>query len=650
MSAFPSLFQPVDLGPIRVKNRVVMAPMGTNLAEPEGGVTAGQIRHYQARARGGVGLIIVEDTTIGPRYIQNTTSLDDDRFIPGWRRLTEAVHAHGARIMPQLIHPSFNAPEALNQGAQPVAASPIPSRALRRIPRELTEEEIEKIIEQFARAARRAREAGCDGVQLHCAHVHHLLGSFLSPYYNKRTDRYGGSLEGRLRLPLEVIGRVREALGPNLALLIRVSGDEFLPGGRTLAESRYLAPLLVEAGVDAIHVSAGTTLTSWLTVPPTGSPQALHAPLAAAIRQSVRAPIVLVGRITEPWAAAAVIDRGQADLVCLGRALLADPEWADKAVQGAVEEITPCLGDSWCLVRVARQGKPVACLMNPFLGREDGPADQPTVRPKKVLVAGAGPAGLTAARIAAQRGHRVTVMEKGGKTGGQLQLAAFPPMKQEYAKAVRYLESQARRAGAALELNREVTPEVLESFGPEAVVVATGGAPSLPSGIPGLTGANVVTAWDVLAGRVFPGPKIAVIGGGMVGCETADYLAQVVDDASPGGNQVVVLEMLENVVLDNTSPWRSVLVTRLKSKGVKFILGARVTEILPDGLRYEQNGQGHALTGLDAVVVALGTRSVDPLSQILKDKSIPTYVIGDAQKPGNAAEAIAAGAEVGLRL
>ena len=259
MKSLKHLFTPIGIGAIEVKNRILMAPMEVNLATPDGMVTSSIIHYFTARARGGVGLIITGDTTISAsaRYTVNGLSLHDDRFIPGWRELVRSVHAHGAKIGPQFIHPSFNARPALT-GTHPVAASAIPSYRLRQIPRELRVEEIEEIIEQFGEAARRAQEAGCDALQIHCAHMHHLLGSFLTPLYNKRTDAYGGSLAGRLRLPLEVVRRIRSKVGPGFPILIRISGDEFQPGGRNIQESQYIAPLLVEAGVDAIHISAGT--------------------------------------------------------------------------------------------------------------------------------------------------------------------------------------------------------------------------------------------------------------------------------------------------------------------------------------------------------------------------------------------------------
>lgn len=633
---------------MEVKNRLVMAPMGTNLASQRGEATPSLISYYAARARGGVGLIITDDTTVTSSaiYHPNGLRLHEDCLVQSWKNLTQAVHAHGAKIAPQLIHPSFNAPAAFS-GVQPVAASPIPSRRFREIPRELTVDEIEKIIEQFGEAARRAQEAGCDAVQIHCAHVHHLLGSFLSPLYNKRTDAYGGSLEGRLRLPLEVIRRIRSKVGPGFPILIRISGDELQPGGRTIEESQYIAPILVQAGVDAIQISAGTGNNFWVVVPPTGSPQAPNAYLAEQIKREVDVPIICVGRIKHPWVAEKLLQSGKADMVAMGRALVADPELPNKAARGDWDEIAPCVGDSMCLVFVQMEQK-ISCLINPAAGREEEASLPPATTAKKVLVIGGGPAGMEAARVAALRGHQVTLMERTSKLGGQLLLASFPPMKQEYTCIIQYLANQVKKAGVKVELNREVDPAAVSSFQPEVIIIATGAVPLVPKDIPGIDKKHVVTAWDVLAGRTLVGPKVIVVGGGKVGCETADFIAHPVDDLTPKGNRVTIVEMLENVALDEKSMARSLLIQRLKSKGVEIIVSAKVIEILPDGVKYLKEGREETLRGMDHIVLAMGAKSENALSE--KIAGIPTLIIGDAKHPRTALEAIAEGWEIGRKI
>ncbi|MBM4332630.1 MAG: FAD-dependent oxidoreductase [Deltaproteobacteria bacterium] len=648
MTKIKNLFSPIKIRSMEVRNRLVMAPMGTNLASQEGEVTPSLISYYEARARGGVGLIITDDTTITSSaiYHPNGLRLHDDRLIQSWKNLTQAVHAQGAKIAPQLIHPSFNAPSAFS-GVQPVAASPIPSRRFREIPRELTVEEIEKIIEQFAEASRRAQEAGCDAVQIHCAHAHHLLGSFLSPLYNKRTDAYGGSLEGRLRLPLEVIRHIRSKVGPGFPILIRISGDEFQPGGLAIEESRYIAPLLVQAGVDAIQVSAGTGNNFWLVIPPTGTPEAPNASLAEQIKRRVDVPVICVGRILHPWVAENLLQSGKADMVAMGRALVADPELPNKAAQGDWDEIAPCVGDSMCLVSVQMEQK-ISCLINPAAGREEEASLLPATTAKKVLVIGGGPAGMEAARVSALRGHQVTLMERTSKLGGQLLLASFPPMKQEYTCIIQYLANQVKKAGVKVELNRKVDPAAVSSFLPEVIIIATGAGPLVPKDIPGIDKKHVVTAWDVLAGRTLVGPKVVVVGGGKVGCETADFIAHPVDDLTPKGNRVTIVEMLENVALDEKSMARSLLIQRLKSKGVEIIVSAKVVEILPDGVKYLKEGREETLRGMDHIVLAMGAKSENVLSE--KIAGIPTLIIGDAKHPRTALEAIAEGWEIGRKI
>ena len=642
------LFDPLRIGAMDVKNRLVMAPMGTNLASLEGKVTPSLVSYYQARARGGVGLIITDDTTITSSaiYHPHGLRLDQDPLIQSWKELTQAVHVYGAKIAPQLVHPSFNAPSVFS-GVQPVAASPIPSRRFREIPRELTAEEIREIVRQFGEASRRAQEAECDAVQIHCAHMHHLLGGFLSPLYNKRTDTYGGSLEGRLRLPLEVIQHIRSKVGPGFPILVRISGDEFLPGGQSLEESKQIASLLVEGGVDAIQVSAGTGNNFWVVVPPTGSPEAPNAFLAEQIKKEVNVPIICVGRIHHPWAAENLLRSGKADMVAMGRALVADPELPNKAARGDWDEIAPCVGDSMCLTYVQMEER-IRCLINPMAGREEEGPIPPAAIAKNVLVIGGGPAGMEAARVAAMRGHRVTLIERASKLGGQLLVASFPPMKQEYTCLIQYLSHQVKKAGVKVELNREADLALVSSLRPETIIVATGAVPFIPRDIPGFNRECVLTAWEVLAGRSLVGPKVVVVGGGKVGCETADFIAHPADDLTPKGNQVTIIELQENIALDEKSMARSLLIRRLKEKGVGIILGGKVIEILPDGVKYVKEGREEALRGMNHVVLAIGAVSENTWAQRIT--GIPTFVIGDAKHPRNALESIAEGWEIGRKI
>jgi len=650
MVPLKELFRPITIGSREFKNRIVMAPIGTNLALPDGSVSDRLIGYLNQRARGGVALIISEDVTVAPKtsYIKNTLGFFEDRFIEGWSSLCHKVHASGAKIMPQLIHPSFNSRFSLT-GVQPVAASPIPSRASREIPRELTIKEIEAIIDYFGQSARRAQEAGCDGVQVHCAHCHHLLGSFISALYNKRADAYGGDIEGRLKLPLEVIQRIRWFVGDDFPIIVRISADEGESGGRGIQESQYVAKRMAQAGADAFHISAGTTNSPWLTIPPMGTPQAPNAPLAAEVKQVVNVPVIVVGRITNPYAAEKVLACGQADMVAMGRALVADPDWPLKAAADRSAEIVPCVGDSACLSSVMSD-RAVTCLINPCVGREEEMALTPSSRPKNVLVVGGGPAGLEAARVAACRGHKVTLIEKTSCLGGQLLTAAFPPLKQEIVRVVQYLAAQVDRTGVEVILNTEATMETVKKLNPDVAIVATGARPFVPETIPGVGGKNVITAWDALRGRALAGPRILIVGGGQTGCETADFLANPVNDFRPGGNQVTIMELLPHLAVEERGAARSLLIQRIAAKGVKFITSARLACLLPDGARYLRNGREEEIRDMDTIIMAMGTRPETGLSQALEGLSIPLFVIGDAKKPRRALEAIAEGAEIGRQI
>jgi 2,4-dienoyl-CoA reductase-like NADH-dependent reductase (Old Yellow Enzyme family)/thioredoxin reductase len=649
MEKLKHLFSPIRIRQMEVKNRIVMSPAATNLASQDGGMTPSLINHYSLRAQGGAGLIITEDTTIGPRYLWRNLSLSEDRLIPEWRGLAKAVHSFGAKLAPQLIHPSFNARSALT-GVQPVAASPIPSRIYREIPKELSVDEMREIIKKFGEAARRAQEAGCDAVQIHCAHCHHLLGSFLSPLHNKRTDLYGGDIEGRLRLPLEVIRHARSVVGPDFPIMIRISATEPEPGGRGIEETLYAAPKMVEAGVDAFLISSGTTgNTPWITSPPMGTPLAPNAPLTEAVKRVVDVPVICVGRITNPWIAEQVLASGKADMVAMARALLADPEFPRKANLGDWEDIRPCVGDMACLVSVSSDKK-VCCLINPDVGRDEPSPLVPANVPKEVLVIGGGPSGLAAAGVAAKRGHHVLLMEKESKLGGQLLMASVPPLKQELTQVVQHLVSRAMKAGVRLRLNSEATLDEVREMKPDVVILATGGVPVIPEEIPGSNGKNVVTAWDVLTGQVLAGTNILVLGGGIVGCETADFLAHPVDDLKPGGNRVTIIEMLDNIALDERSSFRSLLVQRLRSKGVEIITGAKVVEILPDGVKYLQAGMEKEIRGMDTIVLAMGTTPNHALAEELRKVTRVFYVIGDVKEPRRALEAIEEGDEIGRSI
>lgn len=637
---YKKLFEPIIIGNVTVKNRVMMAPMGSNFANHDGTVSARMIEHYRKRALGGAGLIITEDTTVSrnANYIVNTVGMYDDLFIEGYKKLVDEVHKSGAVIGPQLIHPSFNARAALS-GQQPVAASPIPSRMYKEMPRELAIPEIERIVEDFGDAARRAQQAGADLVQIHAAHNHHLLGSFLSALHNKRTDRYGGTLENRVRIVEEVLRNIHAKCGDSFPVIIRISGDENEEGGRTLEETLTILPIMVQAGASAFNISFGTSNAFWDGIPPMGSPTACNADLAEAAKKAVDVPIITVGRITTPLAAEGVLALGKADMVAIARGFLADPEFVKKAQSGKADSIRTCVGCCQCILCDAFD-QPIQCMQNADIGRETYMDLTPVENKKKVLVIGGGPAGMEAARVAAMRGHDVTLVEKAKKLGGQVLLACMPPMKQEMTNVVRFLESQVRKAGVHVMLETEMTAGEIAAFGADKVILATGGNSLVIESIPGIHNPSVVSAWDVLSGSVMPGLNSLVIGGGMVGCETADFIAHPYGDRSVGANQVTIVEMRENICMDDFSPARHNLVMSLKQKEVGILTSATVKAFLKDGIVYEKAGTEKELHGFDTIVLAMGTRANNSLLGELEKSGVDVTVVGDAVKARKITEAI----------
>jgi NAD(H)-dependent 7beta-hydroxy-3-oxo-delta4-cholenoic acid oxidoreductase len=653
MSSLRQLFMPITIGTMHLKNRVAMAPMATDYAASDGTISQRLIDYLAARAEGGVGLITSEMTTIDEfsPYIPRTVGLWDDKFIPGFQKLSDAVHAHGAKIIPQIAHPG---PESLSpffHQKQPVGPSPVMCFVTKHVSRELDCDEIETIIEQFGDAARRAREGGCDGMELHAAHSYMLVGSFLSPLRNKRSDEYGGDLDGRLRMPLRVIERIREKAGADFPIILRISGDYIIEGGMSIEEVQYVAPILEEAGIAAFHVSAGMYPDySSRIMPPTGTPLRPNAGLARAVKEVVEVPVMVVGRINEPRVAEDVLARGDADMVVLGRALLADPAFAEKARAGRFEDIAPCIACGIGCVAGRLQGRDMTCVINPWSGREGETALVPAAKPRKVMVIGAGPAGMEAARVAAQRGHRVTLFERASKTGGRFNLAAVPPHKQELTRVTKYLTTQLAKAQVEMRLGTEVTESVVAEEKPDVAIIATGGEPLVPE-IPGIDGPRITTYQEVLAGEVpiTPG-KVLIIGGSVAGCETAEFMFQQGDHPLVGRTSVTIIEMRDAVATDMSPEGRVVLMDRIRRKGIEIMVRTRVVEFLEDGVVVERDGQEETIRGVERIVLCMGMKPVDGLVARIGDMVGEVHVIGDAKQARRLCEAIGEGRETATAI
>ena len=642
---------------MEVRNRIVMpAIMGIGFASTDGTVSQTRISCHEAQAKGGLGLIITGGVTVDPLMVGSSlhVGLWDDRFIPGLQELADAIHTHGAKLAPQIMHQGARRSPVLS-GAQAVAPSAIRPRekSLTQIPRELTVEEIEDLIEQFGQSARRAREAGCDAVELHAAHgSHNLVSSFMSPLCNKRTDAYGGSLEGLLKFPVQIIARMKERAGVDFPIIVRISGDEIETGGRTLLETEAMAPMLVEAGADALHISGGSfPETSWWVIPPTGTPLGLNVYAAETIKKRIDVPVIAAGRIKDPLMAEYIVASDKADMVAIGRAILADPEMPNKMAAGNYDDIAPCIGcNVGCLGNPRSMGK-FTCVVNPTLSREKEMSFQPAKDHKKVVVAGGGPGGLYAAWIAGLRGHDVMLYEKASKLGGQFNLAAVPPLAHENALLVKFLSNQVQKVGCTVALGTEVTAEIIRDLNPDVVVVATGGTPCIPNDLPGIKNTNVVTAHDVLAGNVVVREEnVVVIGGGMVGCELADFLAEPEDNAIVGPISITILEMLDSVAADMRPESRYLLLQNLSEKDVKWITKARVKEITGDGIVYIRDGHEETISGIGCIILATGANPNNTLTQSLQGTVPEIYTIGDAKEPRSALEAIAEAAEVAISI
>lgn len=636
MKEFSHLFSPIKVGETVVKNRVFMPPISTNLAD-KGYVTDALVAHYAARAKGGVGLIVTEVTTVEPTYIYlpGDMSIHDDSFIPGWKKLTEAVHQYDCKILPQLFHPAYMA-FPIPGTPRLIAPSNVGPYYAKEAPRSVTKEELKVIIKQFGEAALRVKTAGADGVEIHAAHAHGLLGGFLSPLYNKRTDEYGGDISCRLRLTLEVIEEVRKMCGKDFIIDVRISGDEYTDGGLNINDMIYVSKTLEKAGVDMLHVSGGTTIARGSSIPAPGTKMGSHALLSEEIKKHVSIPVATVGRITEPWIADELIANDKADICMIGRANLCDAEFVNKAMSGHVEDVRPCIGCLRCLTGIMF-GKRVSCTINPSLEIENEDTIKEAEAKKNILVIGSGPAGMEAAFVAHKRGHHVVLCEKDDKLGGEMNLAAVPIAKQDLTLVIKYMAHKLE--GVDVRLNTEVTLEMLKNeFKDYEVIAGTGASPIVIN--PFTQFKSWMTADDVLAGRAFPGRKIVIIGGGSVGCETADYLAPLINDLFPRNRDVTILEMANGVMMNESGPGRSLLVRRMMEKGVKIITSAKVDSVTETEINYTLDGVTHTIKDADTLIFAAGYKKNPAVEEMLEESGLNYHMIGDAHEIGNIKTAI----------
>ncbi len=636
--ALSMLFTPVRVGKMALKNRVVATPTATGLAQNDQ-VTDSLKRLYTARARGGAGLIMIEPGAVDIDNPGSNLGLYDDKFISGLRPLVEVAHSHDAAIGIQLIYYGRQWPLGAPLNTTLVAPSAIPWSPSQPVPKELTLYEIEQIVQKFVDGARRAGEAGFDVVELQAAHGY-LISQFFSGLSNQRQDHYGGDLEGRTRFAVEIIRRIKQTVRPDIVLSARLNGTDNVPGGPTLQDMKAIASVLAEEGVDMISVSAGVYGSYPTIVPPYDMPGGCYVAYAAGIKSAVKVPVIVAGRITDPHQAEEILRQGKADLIGLSRPLVADPDWPNKAKRGEFDEIRKCLGCNRCLDSV--DIGTFHCTVNPVVGRESESEIVPASKPKAVMVVGGGLAGLEAARIAALRGHTVTLYEQSSKLGGQWNLAKVPPYKEGYGDLIHCLSRQAEKAGVSIALNRRVTVETIEEKQPDVAVIATGALPVIPP-IPGAEQPGILNAWDVLSKRSHVKGRALIIGGSSLGLETADFLSR-------SGNEVTVVELEQHVGRDLSSTVRWHLLNRLRKKKIKIYVSTEVKEIGEQEVVVAMDKGNETWNNFDNIILAVGTNSTNELASEAQGKVSEVYVIGDALEPRKARDAILDGNMIGREV
>lgn len=637
------VFTPKRIRTVEIPNRFVVPAMVLNYCTPDGYPTERYFAYHETRARGGWGLIVTEDYAVEPRGKGYThiPAFWEPGHVEAHAALPPRVHRYGAKIFAQIYHAGRQTNDQI-MGMAPVAPSPIPCPTKKQMPEPLTKLQIQALVEKFGDAALMAKQAGFDGVEVHGAHGY-LIAQFMSAYSNKRVDEYGGTITNRARFAVEIVHNIRMKAGNDFPIMFRISGDEFVPGGRAIEETKALCMILEDAGVDAIHVSAGVYGSRHKVVPPARSTHAHISDHAAEVRSVVSLPVVTVGWINDAHIAEGIVRSGKADFVAMGRASLADPELPNKSAAGAFDQIIYCIGCmQGCAEKIRKHGEPGGCMLNPLTGRESELEVTTAPERKTVFVAGGGIAGMEAAIVAARRGHNVTLFERSERLGGQYSLAVVAPGKGEIASFINWQTRQMDRHGVTVRLGTELTPEAVSEARPDAIIVATGSAPVLPD-VPGIDGPRVVRALDVLAGTATTGDSAIVIGGGMVGSETANHLAS-------HEKKVTILEVLPDIALDEETNSRYMLLLDLEDHHVEVHTGTRVVAIENDTVRAERGGTELTVGPADTIVVALGSKPERTLAEKLETTGIPVVTVGDAVGVRKALEAIEEGFRAGLTV
>lgn len=628
------LFERAKIGSMEVKNRIAMAPMGTRgLKDIDGGYSRRLIDFYAARARGGTGMIMTGAAVVNTRLeggiahlLPQLTGL---QYLDRLCELADAMHHHGSKLVVQLTAGLGRVNFVQDNPIHPISASAVPCFFDPTVTtRALTLSDIGEIVQSFATAAGLAKLAGADAVAIQ-GYGGYLIDQFQSALWNKRTDEYGGDLNGRMRFSMEIIAATRQAVGADFPIIYKFTPDHYIPGGRTLEEGLEIARRLERAGVDALHVDGGCYEVWYRVIPSMYEPSGCQIPLAQAVRPAVNIPVIAHGKLGDPELARSVVEEGKADFIALGRALLADPDWAKKAKAGRDQDIRPCIScNEGCLRTVSY----ISCAVNPQVGMETAYQVKPISQKKSVLVIGGGPGGLEAARVAASRGCDVTLWEQSPHLGGKLRVAAVPEFKRDLKPLMRYLTTQVEKAGVKVESNKAVTPELVRQHQADLVIVATGSKFKLPN-LPGVTLEHVMNTVQLFEGAKPVGQRVVVIGGGLCGCEAAIHLAQQ-------GKTVTIVEMMSQLMPEsrNTNTMLAVHALLMEHK-VASLTNTKLLEVTSAGAIVERDGTRQEVAA-DSVVIATGYAGDLSLRDALEDQVPEVVTVGDCTKARNIMNAI----------
>lgn len=631
-----TLFDELQIGSMILKNRTFMAPMSLGYGDQTGIPTLQEQAYWLERAKGEVGCIITDATSVDPNtpYLGNTLCFRSEESIVEYKKFTDKIHEYGTKIIPQITHPG---PESISSffGVTPISSSGYLNSMYQKT-RELKVEEIPNIISMYANTSYQAKQAGFDGIELHCAHGYMLLGSFLSPLKNKRTDEYGGDLMHRARLLFEVIEAIKSKCGAEFPIILRMSGSEKIAGGNTVENMLQLIPELEKRGVDAFEISGGSQYELPNKIMPShGEECATNLKEALRIKEISHVPVLLVGKINEAKLARSLVEEEKVDGIVLGRALLADADFVKKVKEGKDCQIAPCTG---CLAGcVGQQTKRLCgtCVINPFCGHEIEMKIEPSTSNKKIMVIGGGIGGLSAARMCALRGLDVEIFEKSNVLGGQINLASKIAPKKEMHKWIEYLENECQRLHIPVHLNHEVKVDDVNSF--DVVLVCNGSIPKKPN-------ENAYTAHDILGDKVDVHGNVFVVGGGMVGVEASEYICEKHPDA-----HVTILEMKKNID-DGESPANLVsTMTRIQTLPITALTETKLVSV-EDGVVVEKAGETQNLGKFDFIIYATGSKPDSSLYEAIREIGKETYLFGDASSVAQALEAVRDGVNIALKL